>query len=150
MSKNLTFPLLTRKVIDSLHVEAMVLADEARACFDGAGQEGCSGMEPVDRVIFSCEALKVTTRLMHCVAWLLSHRALLSGDDLQQRPVTLGKAPETIQSTLLRLPKDAARIVEASEQLYQRIHRVNDALRRKEIAETNPAHMLQKELERAF
>ena len=59
---------LTAKLVDGLYVEAMVLADEARAYFDRAASDDRLALDPVDRVGFSCESLKVTTRLMHLIA----------------------------------------------------------------------------------
>ena len=76
---------LTPKLVDSLYVEAMVLADEARSYFDSAARDDRLGLEPVDRVGFSCESLKVTTRLMHIIAWLLTQRAVTAGE-LTRRP----------------------------------------------------------------
>jgi regulator of CtrA degradation len=141
---------MTRRVIDSLHIEAMVLADEARAYFDGLSRDDTPILERTDRVVLSCEALKVTTRLMHCIAWLLSHRARLSGDNLMQRPIKLGTASETSPETITRLPPEAAKIVTASQHLYARIHRVNDGLIQKADEAANPAHRLLHRLERVF
>ena len=63
---------ITSRLIDSLYTEAMILADEARSYFDDAGREERSALEPFARVGFACESLKVTTRVMHIVAWLLT------------------------------------------------------------------------------
>ena len=63
-------PAVTTKLINALYIEAMVLADEARAYFDLHSRESRNQMTPLQRVGFSCESLKVTTRLMHVIAWL--------------------------------------------------------------------------------
>src|SRR6476659_5307082 len=70
---------ITSRLIDSLYTEAMLLADEARSYFDDAGRDERSMLEPAARVGFACESLKVTTRIMHIVAWLLTQRAIESG-----------------------------------------------------------------------
>ena len=57
---------LTPLLVDSLYIEAMLLADEARACFDRSFDAG--HLSPEISVAFSCESLKVTTRLMHSIA----------------------------------------------------------------------------------
>ena len=57
----------------------MLLADEARSYFDDIGRDDRAGLEPFARVGFACESLKVTTRIMHIVAWLLTQRAIESG-----------------------------------------------------------------------
>src|SRR5215216_1062180 len=71
---------ITSRLIDSLYTEAMLLADEARSYFDDAGRDERAGLTPFARVGFACESLKVTTRIMHIVAWLLTQRAIESGE----------------------------------------------------------------------
>src|SRR5207237_4604280 len=71
---------ITSRLIDSLYTEAMLLADEARSYFDDAGRDERQTLEPFARVGFACESLKVTTRIMHIVAWLLTQRAIESGE----------------------------------------------------------------------
>src|SRR5205814_9755899 len=70
---------ITPRLIESLYTEAMILADEARAYFDDEGREERLTLEPFVRVGFACESLKVTTRIMHIVAWLLTQRAVEAG-----------------------------------------------------------------------
>src|SRR5688572_10723918 len=90
---------LTAKLVASLYTEAMLLADEARSYFDSNGRSDRDSLDPVDRVGFSCESLKVTTRLMHVIAWLLTQRAVEDGDlsRIQARDSDhrLGEAPQT-------------------------------------------------------
>ena len=71
---------ITSRLIDSLYTEAMLLADEARSYFDDAGRDERATLEPFARVGFACESLKVTTRIMHIVAWLLTQRAIELGE----------------------------------------------------------------------
>ena len=81
---------ITSRLIDSLYTEAMLLADEARSYFDDAGRDERATLEPFARVGFACELLKVTTRIMHIVAWLLTQRAIESGEI----PSSDGRRPE--------------------------------------------------------
>ncbi|WP_342454590.1 DUF1465 family protein [Sphingomonas sp. H160509] len=71
---------MQRRLIDALYSEAMLLADEARTYFDEAGRVEREALDPLIRVSFSCESLKVTTRLMHVIAWLLTQRAVQAGE----------------------------------------------------------------------
>ena len=71
---------ITSRLIDALYTEAMLLADEARSYFDDAGRDERSTLQPFARVGFACESLKVTTRLMHIIAWLLTRRAVEAGE----------------------------------------------------------------------
>jgi regulator of CtrA degradation len=122
---------LTAKLVASLYTEAMVLADEARSYFDRGGREDRGSLGPVDRVGFSCESLKVTTRLMHVIAWLLTQRAVDSGEISRaqaRKPARrLGEAPDSDDSLLLRLPEEAVALVQASRDLYDRVKRLDDA-----------------------
>jgi len=121
---------LTPKLVDSLYVEAMVLADEARSYFDCAARDDRLALDPVDRVGFSCESLKVTTRLMHVIAWLLTQRAVAAGEltraQAGETDRRLGPAPETDERLLPRLPEAAAELIRATEELYGRVGRLDE------------------------
>src|SRR3546814_15942026 len=99
---------MTHRLIDSLYVEAMVLADEARAYFDRNGRDDRMALDPVVRVGFSCESLKVTTRLMHVIAWVLTQRAVEAGEFTALQPRTparpLGEAAGRGPGFLDQLP----------------------------------------------
>src|SRR6187549_3334484 len=122
---------LTPKLIDSLYVEAMVLADEARSYFDRNGREDRDSLDPLLRVGFSCESLKVTTRLMHVIAWLLTQRAVEAGELSRaqaRRPARrLGEAPESDSDLLAKLPENARALIHASRDLYARVKRLDEA-----------------------
>jgi regulator of CtrA degradation len=117
---------ITPKLIDSLYVEAMLLVDEARSYFDRAGREERLTLDPIVRVAFSCESLKVTTRLMHVIAWLLTHRAAGVGERELGSEQRLGDAPESDVEALESLPPGALHLIEASRDLYARVRRLDD------------------------
>ena len=121
---------ITPRLIESLYSEAMLLADEARTYFDQHGRDERSGLDPFVRVGFACESLKVTTRIMHIVAWLLTQRAVESGElapGLERRPERrLGHAAESDQAVLVQLPRSAQRLVNASVDLYGRVKRLDE------------------------
>src|SRR3982751_4491846 len=116
---------ITSRLIDSLYTEAMLLADEARSYFDDAGREDRQSLEPFARVGFACESLKVTTRIMHIVAWLLTQRAVDSGEirpgDGRRPERRLGHANESDPLVVEQLPEAAQRLIGASADLYSRI-----------------------------
>jgi regulator of CtrA degradation len=122
---------LTPKLLDGFYIEAMVLADEARSYFDRDPTR--SGLPIEVAVAFSCESLKVTTRLMHSIAWLLNQKALRAGEltytDMSNDARDLGYAPATDDSQLSRFPEDAQSLIAASEDLYFRLSRVSSAMR---------------------
>src|SRR4051794_36247420 len=121
---------ITSRLIDSLYTEAMLLADEARSYFDDAGREERAALEPFARVGFACESLKVTTRIMHIVAWLLTQRAIESGEIASRegrRPERrLGNAQESDPVGVNQLPPAARRLINSSADLYARIKRIDE------------------------
>jgi regulator of CtrA degradation len=144
---------LTPKLVDALYVEAMVLADEARSYFDTIGRDDRLSLDPIDRVGFSCESLKVTTRLMHVIAWLLTQRAVAAGElsraQAGEAERRLGEAPRTDRDLFPRLPESAADLVRASEELYDRVSRI-DAGHFSEEPTGSPARSLLSRLQRSL
>jgi regulator of CtrA degradation len=146
---------LTPKLVASLYTEAMVLADEARSYFERQGRDDRDALDPLVRVAFSCESLKVTTRLMHVIAWLLTQRAVEAGEisRLQSRTPArrLGEAPETDDALLAKLPREAAALVTASRDLYARVRRLDEhGGEAGGPPQTSPARSLMSRLERSF
>ena len=121
---------ITSRLIDSLYTEAMLLADEARSYFDDAGRDERSTLEPFARVGFACESLKVTTRIMHIVAWLLTQRAIEFGrnpaSDGRRPERRLGNAQDSDRSVVVQLPESAQKLINASADLYARVKRIDE------------------------
>ncbi|WP_333571777.1 DUF1465 family protein [Sphingomonas sp.] len=145
---------LHRRLVDSLYVEAMVLADEARGYFDQLGRDERDALSALSRVAFSCESLKVTTRLMHVIAWLLTQRAVDAGelqlDDARAPGRRLGPAPETDAALLDDMPLQAVAIVRASMDLYRRVARLDSAFDVPAVAVPSPARRMLDRLAGAF
>lgn len=144
---------ITSRLIDSLYTESMLLADEARSYFDEAGRDERATLEPFARVGFACESLKVTTRIMHIVAWLLTQRAIESGEIPSRegrRPERrLGNAQDSDPLVLKQLPQSAQRLINASADLYARVKRLDDGGIEAEAAQS-PARALMGRLERGL
>jgi regulator of CtrA degradation len=144
---------ITSRLIDSLYTEAMLLADEARSYFDDAGRDERSTLDPFARVGFACESLKVTTRIMHIVAWLLTQRAVESGEiphrDGRRPERRLGHAQESDPAVVSQLPDAAQRLINASADLYARIKRIDEGAF-ETAAPQSPARALMGRLERGL
>jgi len=149
---------LHRGLVDGLYLEAMLMADEARSYFDGGDVQGEGMDDPLRRVAFACESLKVTTRLMHIIAWLLSQRAWQRGEigdaDLCDDKYRLGRASESDPLLIASFPFAARALIEASHDLYDRVARLQDRLDRmagpSAMPENNPARALLDRLHTAF
>lgn len=144
---------ITSRLIDSLYTEAMLLADEARAYFDQAGRDERATLEPFARVGFACESLKVTTRIMHIVAWLLTQRAIESGEialnDGRRPERRLGHAQDSDPLVVNQLPEMARKLITTSAELYARVKRIDQGGHSSEIAQS-PARALMGRLERGL
>ena len=142
---------ITPRLIDSLYTEAMILADEARGYFDEEGREERLTLAPFVRVGFACESLKVTTRIMHIVAWLLTQRAVetgeITGADGGRPERRLGKAGDSDPQIVEQLPESAKKLIHASTDLYARIKRLDEGQLADEPA-PSPARALMGRLER--
>jgi regulator of CtrA degradation len=145
---------LTAKLVASLYTEAMLLADEARSYFDMSGRADRDSLDPIDRVGFSCESLKVTTRLMHVIAWLLTQRAVEAGElsrSQARKPARrLGDAPDSDEALLAKLPEAAVALIQASRDLYARVKRLDDVGVQSPEPQASPARSLMSRLERSF
>ena len=144
---------ITSRLIDSLYTEAMLLADEARSYFDDAGRDDRSTLAPFARVGFACESLKVTTRIMHIVAWLLTQRAIESGEIPERngrRPERrLGHAQDSDRAVVDQLPESAQRLINSSAELYARVKRLDEGTVETEVPQS-PARALMGRLERGL
>jgi len=144
---------ITPRLIDSFYTEAMLLADEARSYFDDAGHKERDELDPFTRVTFACESLKVTTRIMHIVAWLLTQRAIESGEihyaEGRRPERRLGNAQDSDLETVSRLPAAAQRLVSASTDLYLRVKRLDEGNIAREPPQS-PARALMGRLERGL
>ena len=141
-----------RRLVDQLYVEAMVLADEARTYFDEEGRAERESLAPLERVGFSCESLKVTTRLMHVIAWLLTQRAVAAGElgahDALDPSRRLGEAPQTDEASAAALPLRARLLIMASSDLHRRIARLDGSPDAGDAV--SPARAMQQRLALAF
>jgi len=144
---------ITPRLVDSFYTEAMLLADEARSYFDDAGRDQRGGLDPFVRVSFACESLKVTTRIMHIVAWLLTQRAIESGEiafrDGRRPERRLGHAQDSDPEAVAKLPEAARRLVNASADLYARVKRLDEGNIVEEPPQS-PARALMGRLERGL
>lgn len=142
---------MTARLVDQLYVEAMLLADEARAYFDGRDRAERELLSPELRVLLACESLRVTTRLMQVVAWLLNRKAEAAGEldtaDGVARDRRLGDAAPSDPERIALLPPGARDVIAASSDLHARVSRLDRELTL--AAPISPARSLMWRLEDA-
>lgn len=117
------------RIIEGLYCEALVLSDEVRAAFDLSGRIDILGLpEDEARVALSCEALRVTTRMMRALAWLLNHRAFLAGDlsEFQlRRHGKLADFPPSEPQRVTLLTPHTRELILVTERFYARLLRLD-------------------------
>jgi len=137
-------PSLNPRIVDALYAESLALAEAVRARFDQLRREvtaasgdtaiaDAAGGEDLLRVQISCEGLRTTTRVMHCLGWLLNHRAYFAGElselQLRRHGRLIANFPMNDPASTAFLPPDLRRLVHESERLYERIQRLERAWR---------------------
>jgi len=98
------------------------------------------------RISLSCESLRLTTRLMHVIAWLLMQRAILAGElppqAMRAEHNRLGPSPECDAPTVQDLPASAQRLIETSLRLHQRVQQLESAMLEPAARAEHPVHQL--------
>ncbi|MGK2284795.1 DUF1465 family protein [Pedomonas sp. V897] len=127
--------VLTPALIDPLYAEAIAVADEARTYFSAEGLEERQTLDPMERVLFSCESLKVTTRLMHVISWLLVGKAVAAGEMTPEEAATPDRrlgfveaSDEAREPRLGLLPEQALSLIRRSQTLYDRVRHIEAGL----------------------
>lgn len=159
---------MTDSLVDSLYAEALVLADEARAWFDRTRREASASAhddlpggassdpdslfhwagrhDPSLRIALSCESLRLSTRLMHVIAWLLTQRAIRAGEIPAEAARVehnrLGESPECDPALLSQLPYAARDLIGASLRLHERARQIEEARLAPVHAGPPPVHAL--------
>ena len=128
------------RIVEGLYAETLILADEVRARFERLRARPTAddssphpSNDDLARVQLTCEALRTTTRVMHCLAWLLNHRAHFAGELSEQQLRRHGRLvanfPASDPAALKLLPPEALVLVRESERIYERIVRLERAWR---------------------
>ena len=110
-------------------------------------------------LVFACESMRLTTRLMQVSAWLLAMRALREGeiseDDIPAKGFRIG-AKEVCLGGPVRgaglLPVRLIEMLQASRALYERVSRLDQAMfdGNRQQAGENPVISQQARLQQAF
>ncbi|CAH0498633.1 DUF1465 family protein [Novosphingobium sp. CECT 9465] len=148
-------PSLNPRIVEALYAEALGLAETVRVRFERLRREVAAQVDPQDdedlrRVQISCEALRTTTRVMHCLAWLLNHRAHFAGElselQLRRHGRLIANFPASEADVVATLPDDVRALVMESERLYQRIQRLEQAWRQANLSGDSAVRRLRERL----
>lgn len=138
-----SMPSINPRIVNALYAEALLLTQEVRTRFDSfrmdldssisdfssSADNAIAGDDGEARIAISCEALRTTNRMMHCMAWLLNHRAHFSGElsllQLRRQGRLIDNFPRAESATLALMPADLQRSVLATQRLYERVARLD-------------------------
>lgn len=114
--------------------ETMGLMIEARDYISYGSQRDNRDMRPGDRLVISCETLRITSRLTQVMAWLLVQKAVHAGEMTQEQAVTepyrlsgQSVCEDRDYEEMELLPRALRSLLERSYNLYVRVARL-DAL----------------------
>ncbi len=145
-----------RRLLAALYTDAMVLADDMRAVAEHRlAIDADAARDPVDRVLASCEQLRMTTRLMSVLSWLLTWRSIDAGETVMEAPPRLDPLPKSDIGTTASLPDDLRVLSEDGMALYRRAAFLDGAIADGAIADgamrsASPARAIQHRLAAAL
>lgn len=143
--------------IERAFADAMALVEDSAAYLEREGAAARDALSEPCRTAFTGETLRMTTRLMQAVAWLMVQRAVVQGEltpedglapkrRLGGQEICLGPAMVGADD----LPSRLQELMAASRQIYERVVRLEDSLLegRKSVGgqARNPVHGLLKRL----
>lgn len=118
--------------VDSTYRDALQLTREARDYLAHQEAQDSSRLEPLDRLVASCEAMRLTARMTEIMAWLLVQRAVQEGElsaeeasDERYRMSCRDICMENEPVARSRLPEGLIALLERSRLLYHRIVRLD-------------------------
>ena len=118
-----------------LFKDGMELVEETASYLDGSGRADSKELPRSVALAYAGESMRLTTRLMQVASWLLVHRAIeegeLSAHEARDEKYRLG-AREICRGNPLDsldlLPERLQDLLSRSEQLYDRVSRLDETL----------------------
>lgn len=126
-------------IVDQLYDEALRLADESRSYFARCSKDDRAELGPVDRVLYTAESLRISTRLMHVISWSMVRKAVAVGEmtpqeamkpqcQLDDTDLCNGSDPRSLR----KLPRAVVILTHRSLNIYKRALRLQN-----QVLETN-------------
>lgn len=121
--------------LNSTYEEALALTRRARDYLATREPLDRRELEPAAQLVSSCESMRLTARLTHCMAWLMVQRAVeageLSREEAAEESLRLGEnAICEMENEAAReaLPDGLAGLLDDSLALYRRVARLDAML----------------------
>lgn len=120
--------------------EGMALVEEAASYLDGPGREQAKDFPRATALAYATESMRMTTRLMQVAAWLLVQKAVHEGEMSEAEAMSekyelggrdLANTEPMVAAKLL--PDVLQDLIQRSENIYERIDRLDAQLRAGEV-----------------
>ena len=144
------------KVFEKVFVDGMALVEETAAYLDGPGRKLSQSLVREASLTYAAWSMELTTRLMQAASWLVMQKAVRDGDmnreDATQKKYRISRDDPALNADAQRgkgLPDVFLDLVERSENLFERICRLDAAIYGNAAAEASPVSLQLAELQKA-
>jgi regulator of CtrA degradation len=123
--------LASSPAFSALFREGMKLVEETAAYLDGRGRQDAKKLERTAALSYATESMRLTTRLMQLASWLLLHRAVHEGEmslaqaSKEKTKVKLSVSDAHDEQALALLPEPLIELIERSQQLQDKVRRLD-------------------------
>jgi regulator of CtrA degradation len=122
-------------MVDQLYNQATAIADESRRYFSGHSKTDRAALGAIDRVLYTAESLRISTRLMHVISWVMIRKAVANGEMSLEESLSARHRLDDIElcrgsdpRDLRKLPRSVIILSHQSLKIYQRALRLQDSL----------------------
>ncbi|MGD1954561.1 MAG: DUF1465 family protein [Sphingomonadales bacterium] len=126
---------VSHAITDQLYDEALRLAEESRTYFSRYSKTDRAELGPIDRVLYTAESLRISTRLMQVISWSMVRKAVVTGDmtaedarkperQLDDLELCAGSDPRSLR----KLPRAVVILSHRSLNIYKRALRLQGQL----------------------
>ena len=123
------------KVFEKVFVDGMALVEETASYLDGPGRKLSSSLPRDAGLTYAAWSMELTTRLMQAASWLVMQKAVRDGDmlpeDAMHSKYRISREDPPLDASAQRgrgLPDIFLDLVERSENLFERICRLDAAI----------------------
>ncbi|NWG45777.1 MAG: DUF1465 family protein [Alphaproteobacteria bacterium] len=151
------FAQVSPEVIERTFEQGMSMVETTAAYLDGPGREESKTLPRKVALAYAGESMRLTTRLMQVVSWLLVQRAVRDGEmtleEAGQERYRLGSREICEGAPMMAaelLPARLLDLLEASRKLYEQVGRLDEMIYAPKAPEPPSIHRSLEALEAAF
>src|SRR5436305_13732898 len=123
--------LASSQAFAGLFKEGMALVEETASYLDGTGRQESKKLDRSAALAYATESMRLTTRLMQLVSWLLLHRAVKAGEmslaqaNKEKTKVKLSLGEAGSEDSMKLLPERLRGLIARSKALQAQIRRLD-------------------------